>query len=92
MTGLQPPSGTNRFSSVNIFSSFLPAHVLAKSFSDKNGQHDRLSDYNVLSESSNVAIVGWEALPSNIHHSKKRAERIIDLVTDQLVEIYELES
>ena len=25
-------------------------------------------------------------------NSKKRAERIIDLVTDQLVEIYELES
>eukprot|EP00956_Cyclotella_meneghiniana_P044286 scaffold311246_cov96-Cyclotella_meneghiniana.AAC.3 len=62
------------WSPVNIFSSFLPAHVLAKSFLDKNGQRDQLSDYNVLSESSNVAIVGWEALPSNIHHSKKQAE------------------
>jgi hypothetical protein len=43
---------------INIFTTFLPEHVLSKQDS--------------LVESPNVAIVGWEAFPTNLHHIEKR--------------------
>ena len=50
---------------VNIFTNFLPEHVLSKSFHNSTHQ-------NMLEASSSVAIVGWENFPSNVSQGKKR--------------------
>jgi hypothetical protein len=57
---------------VNIFSAFLPEHVLSKSFSVIDQKSGALKMQNLLSESSHVAIVGWEAFASQLHHNQKR--------------------
>jgi hypothetical protein len=49
---------------INIFTTFFPEHVLTKSFA--------AIKQNFLAESPNVAIVGWEAFPTNLHHVEKR--------------------
>ena len=56
---------------VNIFSSFLPEHVLSKCFS-ANHNSDRDGKQNALITSSHVAIVGWESFPSHIQYKQKR--------------------
>ena len=58
---------------VNIFTTFLPEHVLCKSFTGIDHQSGQANKQNILVESSNVAIVGWEAFPCDLLHTKRRA-------------------
>ena len=57
---------------VNIFASFLPEHVLSKSCSSMNHKPGQAKKQNILVESSNVAIVGWEMFPPHLKQSQKR--------------------
>lgn len=61
------PSPDKMWIPINIYSTFLPEHVLSKSFFHRDSTQP-----NALVESSKVAITGWESLPTNLPHSKRR--------------------
>ncbi|KAL3803837.1 hypothetical protein HJC23_003999 [Cyclotella cryptica] len=59
--------GCSMWIPVNIFSSFLPRHVLSKCFVSSH-----VDRKNILVESSNVAIVGYDTIPSQFHGTHRR--------------------
>ena len=70
MTGYNSKWESSLWVPVNIFASFLPEHVLGKSFTGI-GRSGQVNKQNTLVESSNVVIVGWETFPCDVPHMKK---------------------
>ncbi|KAL7488428.1 hypothetical protein ACHAW6_014013 [Cyclotella cf. meneghiniana] len=71
---------TSMWIPINIFSSFLPRHVLSKCFAPANHASGHVDSRNILAESSNVAIVGYETIPCHLQSTRRR-QLLHDLIS-----------